>query len=209
MAHGHDDHYMSADTPLEYQSETGRLNIFGFWIFLGAEVALFATLFATYFTLSGSTAGGPLPGELFELKGVLIMTFLLLTSSFTCGLAIHAMRRNNLTSMIVWMIITLLFGLGFIYMEISEFILYVEEGASIGTNAFWSAFFLITATHGLHVTIGIGWMILILIESIKSGLTPNTAKKVFISSLYWHFLDFVWIFIFTGVYLLGMVAYNG
>ncbi|WP_191567641.1 cytochrome aa3 quinol oxidase subunit III [Metabacillus idriensis] len=196
----------SPDTPLEYRSEIGRLNIFGFWVFLGAEVILFATLFAAYFTLTGSTGGGPLPSELFELKGVLIMTFLLLTSSFTCGLAIHEMRRNNYKSMIIWMIITMLFGVGFLYMEISEFILYVHEGASIGTNAFWSAFFVLTATHGLHVTIGIGWMFLILIQLFKKGLTPGTAKKVFISSLYWHFLDFVWIFIFTGVYLLGMVG---
>ncbi len=199
----------SPDTPLEYRSEIGRLNIFGFWVFLGAEVILFSTLFAAYFALTGSTEGGPLPGELFELKGVMIMTFLLLTSSFTCGLAIHEMRRNNFKAMIIWMIITMLFGMGFLYMEISEFILYIEEGASIGTNAFWSAFFVLTATHGLHVTIGIGWMFLIQIQLFRKGLTPNTAKKVFISSLYWHFLDFVWIFIFTGVYLLGMVAYNG
>ena len=197
---------ISPDTPLEYQSEIGRLNIFGFWIFLGAEVALFATIFATYFVLNGSTAGGPLPAELFELKGVLIMTLILLTSSFTCGLAIHEMRRNNVKAMIVWLIITLLFGLGFLYMEINEFIHYVHEGATLGTNAFWSGFYFLTGTHGLHVSLGIGWMILIIVQVFKRGLTPDTAKKVFISSLYWHFLDFVWIFVFTGVYLLGLVG---
>ncbi|MBF0706546.1 cytochrome aa3 quinol oxidase subunit III (plasmid) [Alkalihalobacillus hwajinpoensis] len=203
MAHVNND--ASPDTPLEYQSEIGRLNIFGFWIFLGAEMALFATIFAAYFALVDSTGGGPLPSEVFDINGTMTMTLLLLTSSFTCGLAIHEMRRNNVKSMIVWLIITLLFGLGFLYMEVNEFIHLVNEGANLGTNAFWSSFFVLTGTHGLHVTLGIGWMTLIIIQVLKRGLTPDTAKKVFISSLYWHFLDFVWIFVFTGVYLLGLV----
>lgn len=203
MAHVNND--ASPDTPLEYQSETGRLNIFGFWIFLGAEMALFATIFAAYFALVDSTGGGPLPSEVFDIKGTMTMTLILLTSSFTCGLAIHEMRRNNVKSMIVWLVITLLFGLGFLYMEVNEFIHLVNEGANLGTNAFWSSFFVLTGTHGLHVTLGIGWMTLIIIQVLRRGLTPDTAKKVFISSLYWHFLDFVWIFVFTGVYLLGLV----
>lgn len=201
----HKGNSVSPNTPLEYQSETGKLNIFGFWIFLGAEVALFATLFAAYFALKNGTSGGPLPSEVFDLTNTLIMTLILLTSSFTSGLAINEMRRNNLKSMIIWLVITLLFGLAFLYMEISEFVLLVHEGAALGTNAFWSSFYLLTGTHGLHVTFGIGWIILIIIEVLKRGLTPHTAKKVFVSSLYWHFLDFVWIFVFTGVYLLGVV----
>jgi cytochrome aa3-600 menaquinol oxidase subunit 3 len=204
MAHVNEN--ISPDTPLEYQSGIGRLNIFGFWIFLGAEMALFATIFATFFVLDGHTGGGPLPRELFDLKNTLIMTLLLLTSSFTSGLAINEMRRKNVTSMIVWIVITLLFGLGFLYMEITEFIHLVHEGATLGTNAFWSSFYFLTGTHGLHVSLGIGWIILIVIQVLKRGLTPDTAKKVFISSLYWHFLDFVWIFVFTGVYLLGLVG---
>jgi cytochrome aa3-600 menaquinol oxidase subunit 3 len=204
MAHVNEN--ISPDTPLEYQSEIGRLNIFGFWIFLGAEMALFATIFATFFVLDGHTGGGPLPSELFDLKNTLIMTLLLLTSSFTSGLAINEMRRKNVKSMIVWIVITLLFGLGFLYMEITEFIHLVHEGATLGTNAFWSSFYFLTGTHGLHVSLGIRWIILIVLQVIKRGLTPDTAKKVFISSLYWHFLDFVWIFVFTGVYLLGLVG---
>lgn len=204
MAHVNEN--ISPDTPLEYQSEIGRLNIFGFWIFLGAEMALFATIFATFFVLDGHTGGGPLPSELFDLKNTLIMTLLLLTSSFTSGLAINEMRRKNVKSMIVWIVITLLFGLGFLYMEITEFIHLAHEGATLGTNAFWSSFYFLTGTHGLHVSLGIGWIILIVIQVLKRGLTPDTAKKVFISSLYWHFLDFVWIFVFTGVYLLGLVG---
>ncbi|EIT87346.1 QoxC [Fictibacillus macauensis ZFHKF-1] len=193
------------DTPLEYRTETTRLNILGFWIFLGAEIALFSTLFATYMALMYRTGSGPSPTELFELKGVLIETFLLLTSSFTCGIAIHESRRQNRKGIFIWMIITLLLGAGFLVFEIKEFIEYVHEGATIGTSAYWSAFFTIVGTHGLHVTIGIFWIILILIQVARRGLTPQTSSKVFISSLYWHFLDVVWIFILTAVYLTGMV----
>lgn len=194
-----------SDLPLEYQSETGRLNILGFWLFLGAEIALFSTLFAAYFVLMHRTADGPLPAELFDLNGVLVETFLLLTSSFTCGLAVHHLRNRHLQGLVTWLIITLLLGAGFVIFEIYEFVHYVHEGASLSTSAFWSAFFLLLGTHGLHVTLGIGWIILILIQLVQRGITPATSAKVFISSLYWHFLDVVWIFIFTGVYLTGMV----
>lgn len=191
--------------PLEYQTEKSRLNILGFWIFLGAEVALFATLFATYFVLTGRLAGGPGPGELFEIKGVLIETFILLTSSFTCGIAIHEMRRGSKKGLMIWFGLTLLLGLGFLYFEIEEFIHYVHEGATMQTSAYWSAFFTLLGTHGAHVSLGIGWMTLILIQIARHGLNTTTTRKAFIISLYWHFLDVVWIFIFTGVYLLGMV----
>ncbi|WP_019003894.1 cytochrome aa3 quinol oxidase subunit III [Cohnella laeviribosi] len=195
--------------PLEYRSETGKLNILGFWIFLGAEIALFSTLFATYMVLTGRTAGGPTPQELFEMKGVLTQTFLLLTSSFTCGLAIHQMRLGNLKGIYVWLGLTLALGAGFLGFEIYEFMQYVHEGATIGTSAFWSAFFVLAGTHGVHVAFGIGWIGLIMLQLAKRGLTPETSAKVFISSLYWHFLDVVWIFIFTSVYLSGMVMSHG
>jgi cytochrome aa3-600 menaquinol oxidase subunit III len=203
MAHSKN---VDPNTPLEYQTDIGKLNIFGFWIFLGAEVALFATIFATYFALEGGTVGGPLPGELFDLKNTIIMTLLLLISSFTSGLSINELRRRNVKGMMVWLIITLLFGAGFLYMEISEFLHLIHEGAAIGTNAYWSSFYLLTGTHGLHVTLGILWIILVMFQVKKRGLNPDTAKKLFVSSLYWHFLDFVWIFVFTSVYLLGMVG---
>lgn len=193
---------------LEYKSETGRLNILGFWIFIGAEIALFATLFATYAVLMERTADGPTAGELFELKGVLIQTFLLLTSSFTCGLAIHQMRAQNLKGLLFWLSVTIALGVTFLGFEISEFMLYISEGATIGTSAFWSAFFVLAGTHGAHVTFGIGWIILIILQLWKKGLTPETSSKVFIASLYWHFLDVVWIFIFTGVYITGMVNHG-
>ncbi|PFA70315.1 cytochrome aa3 quinol oxidase subunit III [Bacillus sp. AFS015802] len=194
------------NTPLEYQSDIGKLNIFGFWVFLGAEIALFATIFATFFALKAGTMGGPLPSEVFDMKNTIIMTLLLLISSFTSGLSINELRKRNVKSMMVWLVITLLFGLGFLYMEITEFIHLVHEGAAMGTNAFWSSFYLLTGTHGLHVSVGILWILLVMFQVKQRGLNPDTAKKLFVSSLYWHFLDFVWIFVFTSVYLLGMVG---
>ncbi|CAN7212655.1 cytochrome aa3 quinol oxidase subunit III [Rossellomorea sp. LjRoot5] len=194
------------NTPLEYQSDIGKLNIFGFWVFLGAEIALFATIFATFFALKAGTMGGPLPSEVFDMKNTIIMTLFLLISSFTSGLSINELRKRNVKSMMVWLIITLLFGLGFLYMEITEFIHLIHEGAAMGTNAFWSSFYLLTGTHGLHVSVGILWILLVMFQVKKRGLNPDTAKKLFVSSLYWHFLDFVWIFVFTSVYLLGMVG---
>lgn len=202
MAH---DHNVNPNAPLEYQSETGRLNITGFWTFLGAEIALFSTLFASYFALQSRVGDGPTSIEMFEAGLVMIMTMLLLTSSFTCGIAIHEMRANNVKGVIAWMIITLILGAGFIGYELYEFVHYVHEGVTLGTSAHWSMFFILLGTHGLHVSIGIGWIILLLIQLARRGLTPKTASKVFISSLYWHFLDVVWIFIFTCVYLMGMV----
>jgi cytochrome aa3-600 menaquinol oxidase subunit 3 len=197
---------LDATLPLEYQTEQSRLNIFGFWIFLGAEIVLFATLFAVYGVLGERYAGGPTPKDIFVLKDIMIETILLLTSSFTCGLAIYEMRRSNLKGLLTWLVITLLLGAGFIYMEISEFIHYVHEGATMQTSAFLSSFFVLLGTHGAHVSLGIGWAIMIIIQLIKRGLTPVTARKVFIIGLYWHFLDVVWIFIFTFVYLARMVG---
>ncbi|MCA0969207.1 cytochrome aa3 quinol oxidase subunit III [Halobacillus litoralis] len=193
--------------PLEYRSQEGRMGILGFWIFLGAEVVLFATLFATYAVLFGRTADAPAPSELFQ-SGVgmtLVMTFLLLTSSFTCGIAVHEMRKGNAKGLATWLIITLVLGLGFLGLEIYEFNHYVHEGATLPSSAYWSAFFVLAGTHGLHVTLGIGWAICLLIQLKQRGLTNVTSRKFFVVSLYWHFLDVIWIFIFTGIYLTGMV----
>lgn len=195
----------NAVQPLEFQTEQSRMNILGFWIFLGAEIILFATLFATYSVLNHRFAGGPTPHDLFEMKGVMIETIMLLTSSFTCGIAIYEMHCQNKKGLIGWMIITLLLGAGFVGMEITEFANYVHEGATLQTSAFLSSFFILLGTHGLHVSMGIGWATLILIQIARRGLTTVTARKAFIIGLYWHFLDVVWIFIFTFVYLKGLV----
>lgn len=191
--------------PLEYQTGQNQMNILGFWVFLGAEIVLFATLFATYFVLMDRTVGGPTAQDMFVLKDVLILTFILLTSSFTCGLAIFEMRRNNETGVLLWLAVTMVLGVAFIGMEVYEFVHYVGMGATMQTSAFLSSLYALLGTHGLHVTLGVGWMLAILIQIYQRGLTAVTARKVFIISLYWHFLDVVWIFIFTFVYLQGMV----
>jgi cytochrome aa3-600 menaquinol oxidase subunit 3 len=191
--------------PLEYSTEENRLKILGFWIFLGAEIMLFATLFASYFTLVDRTGNGPTGEEIFEITPVMIETIVLLTSSFTIGLGIHAMRLGNKKAMMAFFAITLLLGLGFLGVEIFEFVTYVHEGAGIQTSAFTSILLTTLGTHGAHVTLGFLWGLGIILQVKKRGLTPETANKSFIFSLYWHFLDVVWIFIFSFIYLKGMM----
>lgn len=197
--------HVDKSLPLEYQSHQSQMNILGFWVFLGAEIVLFATLFATYFVLADRTVDGPTAQQMFVLKDVLKLTFVLLTSSFTCGVAIFEMRRNNKKGVMLWLAITMLLGIAFVSMEVFEFIHYVDMGATMQTSAFLSSLYALLGTHGLHVTLGIGWMLAIIIQVYRHGLTSVTARKVFIISLYWHFLDVVWIFIFTFVYVQGMV----
>ena len=185
--------------PLEYSTSQNKLNIFGFWIFLGAEIMLFATLFTTYFTLENRTGNGPAGLEIFEITPVLIETLLLLTSSFTIGLGIHAMRIGKQKAMMIFFAITLLLGLAFLGFEIEEFLMYIHEGASLQTSAFTAILLTTLGTHGAHVTFGFFWGLFIMIQVKKHGLTPETANKSFIFSLYWHFLDVVWIFIFSFI----------
>ncbi|WP_110926182.1 cytochrome aa3 quinol oxidase subunit III [Bacillus massiliglaciei] len=191
--------------PLEYSTEENRLKILGFWIFLGAEIALFSTLFATYFTLVDRTGNGPAGSEIFELSPVLIETIVLLTSSFTIGLGIHAMRLGNKKAMMGFFIVTLLLGATFLAVEVFEFIHYVHIGAGLQTSAFTSILLTTLGTHGAHVTVGFFWGLFIVLQVKKRGITPQTANKAFIYSLYWHFLDVVWIFIFSFIYLKGMM----
>ncbi|MEJ8545850.1 cytochrome aa3 quinol oxidase subunit III [Brevibacillus borstelensis] len=191
--------------PLEYATEENRLKVLGFWIFLGAEIVLFGTLFASYFTLVERTGNGPSGAEIFEIAPVLVETILLLTSSFTIGLGIHAMRLGNKKAMFIFFAITLILGLGFLGVEIDEFIHYAHIGAGIQTSAFTAILLTTLGTHGGHVTFGFFWGLFILLQVRKEGLTPATANKSFIFSLYWHFLDVVWIFIFSFVYLKGML----
>ncbi|MFT8317708.1 MAG: cytochrome aa3 quinol oxidase subunit III [Sporolactobacillus sp.] len=192
--------------PLEYSTEGGDLRIVGFWIFLAAELVLFGTLFGTYLVLKSHTAGGPSPKDLFELTPVMIETLVLLVSSFTCGLSTIELRRHNKKGLIFWLAVTILLGLVFIGFEVNEFYTYAaHEGATISTSAFLSGFFVLLGTHGCHVSLGIIWIFGIILQIAKHGVTPITARKAFIAGLYWHFLDVVWIFIYTAVYLTGWV----
>ncbi|MHA7967537.1 cytochrome o ubiquinol oxidase subunit III [Paenibacillus sp. CAU 1782] len=200
---GHSDHHGGHHDHGHHDQE--ELKTFGFWLFLITDVILFGVLFATFVVLRFNTAGGPTGSDLIELPGIIASTFILLTSSFTSGLALLSMNKGNKSGLIGWLIVTLLLGASFIYLEVNEFIHLVHEGANIGTSAYWSAFFTLVGTHGLHVSVGLVWMTALIIQLAKRGITPVTKRKVNIVSLYWHFLDVVWIFVFTIVYLMGVM----
>ena len=190
-AHSHGDHE--------------SLKILGFWIFLVTDCFMFATLFAAYMVLRTHIDGGPTGKELFEVPGFTAETFILLTSSFTSGLGTLCMKKGNVKGLIGWLIVTVILGAAFVGLEISEFTKMALEGATISRSAFLSAFFILVGTHGLHVSVGIIWMIGIIIQMSRHGITAVTTRKVFIVGLYWHFLDIVWIFLFTVVYLMGVM----
>lgn len=191
--------------PLEYSTKQNSQNIFGFWVFLAAEIMLFATLFTSYFTLEHRIGNGPSGSEIFEITPVLIETLVLLTSSFTIGLGVHAMRIGKQKAMLTFFAITLVLGLAFLGFEIDEFLTYIHEGATLQTSAFTAILMTTLGTHGAHVTFGLFWGVGILMQIKKRGFTPETTNKSFIFSLYWHFLDVVWIFIFSFIYLKGMM----
>lgn len=189
--------------PLEYATEDGRLRIFGFWTFLVTDMILFSCFFATYAILYKHIATGPRPSSIFDVFGFTAETMILLTSSFTSAVATFAMRRKEQSTLIIWMVITMLLGVAFVSLEVSEFLKDVQSGATMGESAFLSAFFTLVGTHGLHVSFGVIWMTCVVIQILQRGITPVTSRKVFITGLYWHFLDVVWVFLFTVVYLIG------
>lgn len=201
----HGGHPIDPSVPVEYHTEENSLRIAGFWVFLGSDMVLFSCLFATYIVMHGRVAGGPTSAQLFDVTGFTIETIALLFSSFTCGLATFEMRRGNRNAMVTWLVITILLGLVFLGFEIQEFVHNVSIGATMQRSGFLSAFFTLVGTHGSHVSLGILWMTGLVFQVMRFGINPITARKVFIVSIYWHFLDAVWIFIFTVVYLTGKV----
>lgn len=189
-------------SPVEVESRA----IFGFWIYIMSDCILFACLFATYAVLHRNTFGGPTGEELFSLPFVLLETMVLLTSSFTYGLAMLGAHRGRVRETLLALAITFMLGVAFLVFEFSEFMHLVEEGNSWQRNAFLSSFFTLLGTHGLHVFIGLLWMATVLIQLSMRGLTQTTFRKLTVLGLFWHFLDIVWIFIFTIVYLLGALG---
>ncbi|MFD2829845.1 cytochrome (ubi)quinol oxidase subunit III [Corticicoccus populi] len=184
----------------------GKNKFIGFWTFLAGETVLFASLFATYLALKDSTPSGHLhAADLYHLELAFVMTMLLLTSSLTSVYAIYHMRNNNFNKMQLWLGITVLLGLGFLALEIYEFIEYVHLGHTFRSSAFGSSFYFLIGTHGFHVVLGLVWITLLIIRNAKRGLSVYTAAKVNTAALYWHFIDVVWVFIFTIVYLLGVL----
>lgn len=194
--------------PAEPEKATleGKNKFLGFWFFLGGETVLFASLFATYLALKDSVAGGPSAKELFQMPIVFLATMLLLTSSLTSVYAMHHMRNFDFKKMQLWLGITVLLGAAFLALEIYEFTEYVHEGFKFSTSAFSSAFYTLVGTHGAHVAFGLLWILTLMIRNAKRGLNLYNAPKFYVASLYWHFIDVVWVFIFTVVYLMGMVG---
>jgi cytochrome o ubiquinol oxidase subunit III len=188
-----------------HEAEANDRVMFGFWVYLMTDLLMFSVLFAAYAVLHGNTYGGPSGRELFSLALALTETLLLLTSSFTAGLGMIAARRGNKNQVLLWFGITFGLGLAFLSLELKEFAVFIHEGHTMRANAFLSSFFVLVGTHGLHITSGLLWMATTLVFVIKRGLNSHLVRKLALLSLFWHFLDIVWIFIFTVVYLMAFV----
>jgi len=185
----------------EYDADA--TTIFGFWVYIMTDCVLFAGLFATFAVLRNNTFGGPPGKDIFSLPYVLTETLILLTSSFTCGLAVLSARRSDKNRTLFWFGLTFLLGLIFLIMELSEFRHLAIEGNSWRRSGFLSSFFTLVGTHGLHITAGLTWMGIMMLKIVSSGLTRSNVRKLTLLSLFWHFLDIIWIFIFSIVYLMG------
>jgi cytochrome o ubiquinol oxidase subunit 3 len=191
------------DSKGEHHPEGGTL--LGFWMYLMSDCLVFAVLFATYGVLGRSYAAGPSGADLFELPLVAVNTALLLLSSITFGFAMIAMQSDRVRQVMAWMAITGLLGLGFLSFELREFTHLVVEGAGPQRSAFLSSFFTLVGTHGLHVTFGCIWLATLMLQVGKLGLTPDNKRRLMCLSMFWHFLDVVWIGVFTFVYLMGVL----
>jgi len=174
---------------------------FGFWLFLLSDIVIFGALFAAYSVLSGETAGGPSGADLFDHKHVFIETLCLLASSVTCGFGSLAVQRAEAPSVYFWMVVTFLLGGTFLALELGEFRDLLARGAGPSHSAFLSAFFTLVGTHGLHVTIGLCWLVMMLMQVATLGFRPMVARRFFCFGLFWHALDIVWVGVFTIVYL--------
>ena len=174
---------------------------FGFWLFLLSDILIFAALFAAYAVLSGETAGGPAGAALFDKPHVFIETACLLASSVTCGFGSLAMQRADARSTWFWMVATFVLGATFLGLEVSEFGRMLAIGAGPSRSAFLSAFFALVGTHGLHVSIGLAWLVVMLLQVATLGFQPMVNRRFFCFALFWHALDIVWVGVFTIVYL--------
>ncbi|MFI8482884.1 cytochrome o ubiquinol oxidase subunit III [Pseudomonas sp. NPDC078700] len=188
----------------DHGHDSGDMTVFGFWLYLMTDCILFACVFATYAVLVNHTAGGPSGKDIFELPYVLVETALLLVSSCTYGMAMLAAHKGTKQKTIAWLFLTFLCGLGFIGMEINEFHHLIVEGFGPNRSAFLSSFFTLVGMHGLHVTAGLVWMVVMMAQVYTRGLTPQNTTRLSCLSLFWHFLDIVWICVFTVVYLMGV-----
>ena len=189
----------------EHDHEAGGSTMLGFWIYLMSDCLIFAMLFACFGVFGASYAGGPTPRELFELPLVAVNTTMLLLSSIAYGFAVIAMDEDRKKAVLVWLAITGLFGASFVGIELTEFSKMIAEGATPMRSAFLSSFFALVSTHGLHVTMGIIWLVTLMVQVGRFGLTAANRRRVMCLSMFWHFLDVIWIGVFTFVYLMGVL----
>jgi cytochrome o ubiquinol oxidase subunit 3 len=194
---------VAEDIPLSERgpASTRIVVSFGFWLFLLSDIVIFSALFAAYAVLSQRTAGGPTGAQLFDLKNVFIETCCLLASSFTCGLCVLALEGRQQSMIYLWAAVTFVLGAAFVSLELSEFMGMFARGVSPGRSAFLSAFFTLVGTHGIHVTVGLCWLGIMMAQIANLGLKPKVMQRLVCFSLFWHALDLVWIGVFTIVYL--------
>jgi cytochrome o ubiquinol oxidase subunit III len=185
------------------QGQAEEKTLFGFWVYLMTDCVLFASLFAAFAVLRANTNGGPSSEDLFSLSFVLKETLILLTSSFLCGLGILSARRGQKNLVYLFFGLTFLLGIAFLVLELHEFNNLYNEGNSWRRSAFLSSFFTLVGTHGAHISAGLIWMGVMMARVKKLGLSASNIKRLTMLSLFWHFLDIVWIFIFTVVYFMG------
>lgn len=196
--------YPDTRLPDPHQDSFARTTL-GFWIYLMTDSLVFGCLFTTYVLYQYETFGGPSSRDLFSLSTAFAETMILLFSSLTCGLSVLSAVKNRKKSVIFWLAVTFLLGASFVVLELREFGEFIEEGYSWRTSAFLSSFFGLVGTHGLHVSIGLLWVLVMIGQVYFSGIIVETFRRLVIFSLFWHFLDLVWIFIFTIVYLIGVL----
>jgi cytochrome o ubiquinol oxidase subunit III len=187
----------------DYHAPNGTL--LGFWIYLMSDCLIFACLFAAYGVLGREYAGGPTAAQVLELPTVAINTALLLLSSITYGFAVLEMQANRRGVMMVWLAVTGLLGAGFIALELNEFAHLISIGAGPQRSAFLSSFFTLVGTHGLHVTSGLIWLVRLMVQVGRKGLTPANKRRLMCLSMFWHFLDLIWVGVFSFVYLMGVL----
>jgi cytochrome o ubiquinol oxidase subunit 3 len=187
----------------DHHPENGTL--LGFWLYLMSDSLIFACLFAVYGVLARSYAGGPTGAQLFDLPVVALNTSMLLLSSITYGFAMLEMQKRRVNPMLIWLVITGLLGMVFIGLELQEFTHLIHDGAGPQRSAFLSSFFTLVGTHGLHVTFGIIWLVTLMVQVKKVGLTADNRRRLMCLSMFWHFLDVIWIAVFTFVYLMGVL----
>lgn len=190
---------------LDHHHQADSTDVFGFWLYIMSDCLLFASLFATFIVLHHDGLFVVPLKSLIELPYVLLETVCLLTSNFAFGLAVLSMYKSRQSWMVFWLIVTVILGVAFVGLEINEFIHFFREGYSYHLSGSASAFFVLVGTHGFHVTMGLIWMVIMIVQVCLFGITAVTRRRITYLGLFWNFLDIVWIFVFTIVYLMGAV----